>query len=53
MHNRDRLPYERYMLKVYGLGVIAELDTLRRSFKKNSNEELLFLLDRYKLPENC
>lgn len=28
-HNRDRQPYERYMLKRYGAGVIAELDKLR------------------------
>jgi hypothetical protein len=47
-HNRDRRPYERYMLEAYGPGVVAELDALRTSLRKVADEELLELLKRYK-----
>src|SRR5215203_1886453 len=33
-HNRDRRPYERYMLKTYGQGVVAELDRLKMGLGK-------------------
>jgi 5-methylcytosine-specific restriction endonuclease McrA len=47
-HNRDRRPYERYMRKAYGPAVIAELDRLRLSLEKMTDEELGELLRRYK-----
>jgi hypothetical protein len=47
-HNRDRRPYERYMRKVYGPAVIAELDGLRMSLGKVTDEELDELLRWYK-----
>jgi hypothetical protein len=33
-HNRDRRPYERYMLKTYGPAVITELDGSRMGLVK-------------------
>jgi hypothetical protein len=47
-HNRDRKPYERYMLNTYGPAVIAELDGLRLSLEKVTSEELVEMLQRYK-----
>jgi hypothetical protein len=47
-HNRDRRPYERYMLKAYGRGVMSELDGLRLSLEKVTDEQLRELLDEYK-----
>lgn len=47
-HNRDRRPYESYMQKTYGRGVIAELDGLRTSLEKVTDEELKELLEKYK-----
>jgi len=47
-HNRDRRPYERYMLKSYGPMVIAELDRLRMGLEKISDEELSEMLNQYK-----
>jgi 5-methylcytosine-specific restriction endonuclease McrA len=47
-HNRDRRPYERYMRKTYGPAVIAELDRLRLSLEKMTDEELLERLNQYK-----
>jgi hypothetical protein len=47
-HNRDRKPYERYMLKKYGPAVISKLDGLRLSLEKVADEELLELLTQYK-----
>ena len=47
-HNRDRRPYERYMRKAYGPGVVAELDELRLSLEKVTDEQLRDLLDGYK-----
>jgi hypothetical protein len=47
-HNRDRRPYERYMLKRYGAGVVAELDGLRMGLGKVTDEELEEMLNRYK-----
>jgi hypothetical protein len=32
-HNRDRRPYEKYMLKKYGARVVAELNQLRASLQ--------------------
>jgi len=46
-HNRDRRPYERYMLKTYGRVVISELDKLRLSLEKMTHEQLLELVDEY------
>lgn len=48
-HNRDRKPYERYMRKAYGPAVVAELDGLRMSLGKVTDEELGELLRRYKV----
>lgn len=47
-HNTDRRPYERYMRKAYGPAVIAELDRLRLSLEKATDEELGEMLQRYK-----
>jgi hypothetical protein len=47
-HNKDRNPYERYMRKTYSPGVVAELDTLRGSTGKVTDEELCKLLRWYK-----
>lgn len=47
-HNRDRRPYEGYMRKAYGLGVIAELDRLRMSLEKVTDEELAEMLGQYR-----
>jgi hypothetical protein len=47
-HNRDRKPYERYMRKTYDPAVILELDQLRSSLEKVTEEELAELLQRYK-----
>lgn len=47
-HNRDRKPYERYMLKAYGPGMIAELDGLRASLQKVADAQLLELLNSYR-----
>ena len=47
-HNRDRKPYERYMVKTYGAAAIAELDGLRTGLEKVADEELREMLERYK-----
>lgn len=47
-HNRDRRPYERYMRKAYGPGVMAELDSLRMNLEKAADEGLSEMLHRYK-----
>ena len=47
-HNRDRLPYERYMRKAYGPAVISELDELRMGLEKVTEAQLADLLDEYK-----
>jgi hypothetical protein len=47
-HNRDRKPYERYMRKAYGSGVMAELDGLRLSLEKVTDEELRVRLEEYR-----
>ncbi len=47
-HNRDRRPYERYMRKRYGAGVVAELDQLRAGLQKVTDAQLLELLDEYR-----
>src|ERR1051325_4496175 len=44
-HNRDRRPYARYMQKAYGTRVIAELDGLRMSLEKVTDEELKVKLE--------
>jgi hypothetical protein len=43
-HNVDPTPYLSYMLDRYGPGVVAELDRLRTSLGKVSDEELSRLL---------
>ncbi len=48
-HNRDRRPYENYMLKTYGPGAIAGLDLLRMSLEKMTDAQLLELLDEYRV----
>lgn len=47
-HNRDRRPYERYMLKTYGPAAIVELDRLRFNLEKVTDEELGEVLRQYK-----
>jgi hypothetical protein len=47
-HNRDRRPYERYMLKTYGFDVIKELDESRLRLDKVSEEELRTMLEEYR-----
>jgi hypothetical protein len=47
-HNRNRKPYERYMLKRYGAAVIAELDQLRMGLGKITDGELGEMLNQYK-----
>ncbi len=47
-HNRDRRPYERYMRKAYRPKVMAELDGLRMSLGKVTDEELGEMLSQYK-----
>jgi hypothetical protein len=46
-HNRDRRPYERYMLKTYGRAVVTELDELRMRLEKVTDEALGDLLRQY------
>lgn len=46
-HNKDRRPYERYMLKTYGPSVVAELDGLRMNLKKVMDKQLCELLEKY------
>lgn len=48
-HNRDRRPYEMYILKKYGPDVVAELDQLRAGLQKVTDAQLLELLDEYKV----
>ena len=48
-HNRDRRPYERYMLKKYGPGVVADLDSLRMSLEKVTGAELRAMLEDYRM----
>jgi hypothetical protein len=47
-HNRNRTPYERYMLKTYGRAVISELDGLGLNLEKMPDEELRKMLQKYK-----
>jgi hypothetical protein len=47
-HNRDRAPYEACMLETYGPAVVTELDELRMSLGKVTDDELRELLRRYK-----
>ena len=47
-HNRDRKPYEKYMRAAYGREVLAELDGMRMSLAKVTDEELKVLLYLYK-----
>jgi hypothetical protein len=47
-HNRDRRPYERYMMKTHGRAVVTELDELRMGLEKVTDEELCDLLLQYK-----
>jgi hypothetical protein len=47
-HNRDRKPYERYMLKRHGAAGVAELDGLRMGLGKVTDEELGEMLQQYK-----
>ena len=47
-HNRDRRPYERYMRKTYGSGLITELDTMRACLDKVTDAQLLELLEEYR-----
>jgi hypothetical protein len=47
-YNRDRKPYERYMLKTYGPEVIAELDQLRMNIEKVTDEQLAAMPDEYR-----
>lgn len=47
-HNRDRRPYERYMLKTHGPAALAELDALRAGLDKVTDEDLRETLDRYR-----
>jgi len=47
-HNRDRRPYERYMRKAHGPGAVIELDGLRLSLSKVTDEELGEMLSQYK-----
>lgn len=47
-HNRDRAPYEGYMLETYGPGVVVELDELRINLGKVTDEELNEMLQQYK-----
>ncbi len=47
-HNRDRRPYERYMLKTCGVSVIAELDRLRLGLEKVPDEDLSEALQQYR-----
>jgi hypothetical protein len=46
-HNRDRRPYERYMLKTYGPAVISELHRQRLDLGKVTDEELREMLSQY------
>ena len=47
-HNRDRVPYERYMRETYGHAVLAELDRLRMVLEKVTDEELGRLFEEYR-----
>jgi hypothetical protein len=46
-HNIDRRPYERYILKTYGPGAVAELDRLRMYLGKVTDEELSRMAKQY------
>jgi hypothetical protein len=46
-HNRDRVPYERYMRNTYEPEVLAELDALRSNLEKVPDAYLLELLNEY------
>jgi hypothetical protein len=47
-HNRDRRPYEKYILNTYGHAVLTELDRLRMVLEKVTDEELGRLLEEYR-----
>ena len=47
-HNSDATAYQRFMNERYGPAVVAELDGMRISMRKVSDEELLKLLEGYK-----
>ena len=47
-HNSAPAPYLAFMLERYGAEVVAELDMLRGSLRKVSDEELRRLLKEYK-----
>jgi hypothetical protein len=47
-HNRDRRPYERYMVETYGPRVVTELNELRMGYEKVTDEQLRELLDEHK-----
>ncbi len=47
-HNSDHSPYLSYMLERYGPEVVAELDALRAGAGKVTDEELRWLLGRYR-----
>jgi hypothetical protein len=49
LHNSDRGPYLEFMLERYGPGVVAELDGLRMSLRKVTDEELRQTLEQLKL----
>jgi hypothetical protein len=42
------MPYERYMRKAYSPAVVVELDGLRLSLDKVTDEELGEMLNQYK-----
>src|ERR671939_606211 len=46
-HNRDKGPYEHYMLEKYGAGVVAELGSLKMRLGKTTDEDLEDLLKEY------
>ena len=49
MHNRDGAPYERSVLETYGPEVVADLNGLRGSLGKVTDEVLMALLEEYKV----
>lgn len=47
-HNIDQTPYHDFMLDRYGPEVVEELDGLRKSLGKVTDEELLRTLEQFK-----
>jgi hypothetical protein len=46
MHNEDSEPYLRFMRERYGAGVVEELEGIKNSRDKVTDEDMLHVLER-------